>query len=219
MIILKECKNPQDRQIFRDVINKHHSYVKHKMTPTRRVDFLAYEEESKNLIGAVGLNSAVLNLGERDKVLKLNNNNKKKRLLNIANNYRFALIKENITIQNAGSQVLKALRERGATVWKRKYGNKLIGIETFVKPPWTGSVYKADNWFGLGETKGWEIKRLPITLIPKNNQAKQIKQFKKKYNTKNLLKFKKTEPKLIFFKPLEYKLDKVFRQYKQLVLA
>ena len=38
------------------------------------------------------------------------------------------------------------MREVGAKRWKEKYGDDLMLIETFVKPPWTGSVYKADNW-------------------------------------------------------------------------
>lgn len=201
-VFLKECKTAEDRKIFKNTINNHHSYIKHKLTPTRRIDFLVYENESNNLIGAIGLNSAVLNLGERDRILGLNNSNKKRRLLNIANNYRFALIKENITIQNAGSQILKSLRINGAKAWKRKYGNKLIGIETFVQPPWTGSVYKADNWSFLGETKGFKCSRLPIKLIIKSCQKKQIKKFKLKYNTNSLLKFEKTIPKLVFFKKL-----------------
>lgn len=216
MIHLKECKNSEDRLLFKDTINKHHSYVKHKLTPTRRIDFLIYENESNNLIGAIGLNSATLNLGERDKLLKLNNRNKKKRLLNIANNYRFALIKDNITIQNAGSQILKSLRNDGARAWKRKYGNKLIGIETFVKPPWTGSVYKADNWFSLGETRGFSAHRFPTELVDKKYREKYLSEFNKKFKTTNGVKYRKAQKKLIFFKPLVKKMDGQFREYAQI---
>lgn len=211
MIKLQECKTPEDRETFKNVVNNHHSYIKHKMTPTRRVDFLVYEQESKNLIGAIGLNSATLNLGARDKALGLNNQNKKKKLLNIANNYRFALIKENITIQNAGSQILKALRHDGAKVWKRKYGNKLVGIETFVKPPWTGSVYKADNWLDLGLTKGWTGSRLPLKLIPEHLHEKYIEKFKKDSGSDRSVHFEKTEPKLIFFKALDDRTKEKFK--------
>ena len=38
---------------------------------------------------------------------------------------------------------LKLLRTVGANRWESKYGDQLVLLETFVKPPWTGTVYKA----------------------------------------------------------------------------
>lgn len=211
MLFLKEVKNKQDRQIYKETIDNNHSYITHKKTPTRKIDFLIYEKANNNLIGAIGLNSATLNLGVRDKILGLKQTNKKKKLLNIANNYRFALIRKDITIKNAGSRSLKALRIDGARAWQRKYGNKLLGIETFVKPPWSGAVYKADNWLSLGQTKGFKINRLPTNLIKKMYQKGEIEKFKLKYNTNRLFHSEKSESKLIFFKPLTQRIQEKFQ--------
>ena len=38
--------------------------------------------------------------------------------------------------------------------WKRKYGNDLTHITTFVGGGHNGSVYLADNWKKIGETAG-----------------------------------------------------------------
>jgi len=201
-ITLKKCENHEEHELFRQVVNEHHSYIKHTRTPTRRINWLVYEQPTNNLIGAIGINSATLNLSARDSMLECSNEEKLKVLKNFGNNYRFALIKENITIKNAGSQVLKAFRDEAKKEWKSKYGDDLLGIETFVKPPWNGTVYKADNWEQLGMTSGWTGSRLPLTLIPKRFHKQYLKEFKLKHNTNRKVSFEKTDKKIIFFKSM-----------------
>jgi len=36
-----------------------------------------------------------------------------------------------------------------------KYNEEIVGLITFVEPPRTGAIYKADNWLYLGMTKGY----------------------------------------------------------------
>jgi hypothetical protein len=155
-VILDVCKTPIQNKLFRDTIDKFHSYVKYKDSPTRNIRYLIYEARTGNHIGSIGLSSATLAVSCRDNFIGWSNDAKMKNLNKVANNSRFCLIGKNVTIENAGSQTLKRLRIDGALEWKRKYGDELILIETFILPTRdseyngqntrNGSVYKADNW-------------------------------------------------------------------------
>lgn len=163
-IFFEECRSPNRNRMFRDVINDHHSYVDYTDVPQRRINWLIYETVSGNLIGAIGISSAVLAIKVRDDYIGWNVETRLSNLNKVANNYRFATIKENITIDCAGSTILKCLRHYSKDRWKEKYNDPLVLLETYVKPPWKGTVYKADNWQHVGKTKGTSIKRAPIKL-------------------------------------------------------
>ena len=67
------------------------------------------------------------------------------------NNWRFCMTK---SIKNAGTQILKQLRKQAPIEWKKKYGDDLKWLITFVAGGNNGAVYKADNWKQIGETAG-----------------------------------------------------------------
>ena len=69
----------------------------------------------------------------------------------IANNWRFCMKK---SIPNAGTQILKQVRNLAPNAWKEKYGDDLKYLITFVGGGNNGAVYKADNWEMIGETAG-----------------------------------------------------------------
>jgi len=208
-IILEFCDCERKNGIFRETIDRHHKYMKYKDTCNRRLNWLIFESQTGNLIGAIGINSAILALGARDKFIGWDRKLKSRNITMIANNYRFALIRENITIRNAGTQALKVMRKLGTVLWERRYGDKLILLESLVKPPWCGSVYKADNWIYIGDTKGFSFSKAPIAswkkesgkrgFMARNDTATSIK----KYATGGVItKVTRTIPKLIFVKPL-----------------
>ena len=58
------------------------------------------------------------------------------------------------SIKNAGTKILKQLRELAPIEWKNKYGDNLTHLITFVGGGNNGAVYKADNWNMIGETAG-----------------------------------------------------------------
>ena len=185
------CDTHGKNQIFAKTITNHHQYMKHVEPPQRRIKWNIYETQSGNLVGGIGISSCVLALGSRDKFIGWDMETRLKNSNCVANNYRYGLIKPNITIKNVGSMVLKLLREEGRKVWKEKYGDGLVLLETFVKPPWKGTVYKADNWSMVGETAG----------LPKHKMVSM------KWNTGEELKEKFVKPtgedkKLIFMKKL-----------------
>jgi len=67
------------------------------------------------------------------------------------NNNVYRLVKG---AENRGTKVLKLFRERVFKDYYKKYKMFLKGLITFVEPPRTGIIYKADNWNYLGLTQG-----------------------------------------------------------------
>lgn len=176
-IFLVECTCPEHNKLFRDTIDKYHSYVKYKDMPTRNIRWLVYESVSGNLLGAIGLSSATIAVAARDKYIGWNNTQKMARLGRLANNSRFCLIPDSSSLKNIGSMVLKQLRIVGAKRWFEKYGDELILLETFVQPDRdkkyhghktrSGAVYRADNWIEVGNTLGHHIRKTPLKLWAK----------------------------------------------------
>jgi|TARA_Y100000296_G_C5084510_1_gene211701 hypothetical protein len=97
------------------------------------------------VVGVIGVNSPPLNY----KKFRAYFNTDNEKLF--VNNNVFRIVE---TEKNLGTKVLKLLRNRIKIDYKEKYKDELIGIVTFVEPPRTGAVYKADNWDYLGETLG-----------------------------------------------------------------
>jgi hypothetical protein len=77
------------------------------------------------------------------------------RLKLIANNSRF-LILPGWHAQNLGSRVLSLSRKRLPRDWQERFGHQVLLLETFVDPArFQGTVYKADNWTYVGNTRGF----------------------------------------------------------------
>ena len=220
-IFLDECVSGEQLKKFRKTIDKHHQYMNSANIPSRRMSYNVYETKTGNYIGGIGLASSVLALGGRDKYIGWDKEARLKNLGKTANNYRFCLIKENITIKNVGTMALKLLRTVGAQRWEQKYGDKLVLIETFIKPPWNGSVYRADNWIDVGMTKGSSISKVPLSLwkredsqrgkMARENPEECLKKFAGYQGNKHY-KVEKSEPKIIMLKPLVKKWKKILSE-------
>ena len=177
-IFLEECLVPSQTKIFRELINKYHSYVKYVDVPQRRIHYLIYRTSDSVVVGAIGLSSCVLAISVRDKWIGWDKESRLKHSNMVANNYRFCLIPDN-GIKNVGTMALKLLRIEGAKRWKEKYGDDLIMLETFVQPKIDGSnnkrngaVYLADNWEFIGKTKGNSIKKAPLLLWQREDSSR-----------------------------------------------
>jgi hypothetical protein len=201
-IHLEICENPNQNSIFRSIINDYHAYIDAKDTCNRRINWIVRNRKNEEILGAIGINSAILALGDRDRYIGWNKEQRMKKLNNIANNYRFAMI-----FRGIGSQVLSALRKKAPEIWKLKYGDELVMLETLVKPPWDGTVYKASGWEFVGRTKGYSISKLPIKLWKQGTgrraelaRAGKLDEYGIKQD--DVVTVKRTTPKLIFVKSL-----------------
>jgi len=134
MIELTQVKTPEQKELVKNIIENNHSYVPTNSSVGRRIDWLIYYQEEDMIlpecIGMIGLGSSVYpppkdilrHLGMSKQEYKVAFNS-------IANNWRFCFSKR---IKNAGTQVLKQLRQKAPDAWKEKYGNELKCIITFV---------------------------------------------------------------------------------------
>lgn len=233
-IKLVECKQSSEFKLFRNTIDQYHSYVKYKDSPTRRLSFLVYESVSGNFIGCIGLTSGTLALKCREEYIGWNNELKMRHLHQIANNSRFCLIKNNITVPNAASMTLKSLRTTCVDAWKTKYNDELVLLETFILPTRenqyigysnrNGACYKADNWIELGMTEGNSIKKIPLIMWKKENtergrlarenpeECMRQYSFYVNNNQKYGYDVKATQKKIVFIKPL-------VKNWKQILLS
>ena len=210
-IWIDECNTAEKTKVFKDFINKYHSYVKYKVVPQRRINWLVYNKEGE-LIGAIGLSSCVLCVKDRDNWIGWNKDQRIKLSNSMANNYRFCL-KPDSGIKNLGSRVLKMIRIEGAKRWKERYGDDLLLMETYVlqNENRRGAVYLADNWTHVGQTSGTSISKSPIGLWAKRgvNDARGIlartdpKAAIAKYaKDGKQYRVSESQPKMIFVKPL-----------------
>jgi hypothetical protein len=81
------------------------------------------------------------------------------RLKLIANNSRF-LILPDWHRPNLGSKILSLCQKRLSEDWQKRFGHRLLLLETFVDPQrFQGTVYRAANWSYLGLTRGYRRTR------------------------------------------------------------
>lgn len=155
MISIELVTTKKQKEEVKNIIETYHSYVASAASVGRRIDWLIYYEEDWNLpecIGMIGLGSSVYP-PPKDLLLKvgLSKNEYREVFNSFANNWRFCLKRK---IPNAGTQILKLVRNNCQQVWKEKYGDDLKHLLTFVAGGNTGAVYKADNWEVIGQTSG-----------------------------------------------------------------
>ena len=194
-IRLEIVKTESQKIVVRDIIEHYHSYVASAVSVGRRIDWLIYHDDFEDkfgiskAIGMIGIGSSVYP-PPKDLLNKvgMTKNEYKDSFNSFANNWRFCLT---TSIKNAGTQILKQMRERAPIEWKQKYGEDLKYIITFVGAGHNGAVYRADNRDMIGETSG----------LPDHKSSSM------KWNTSEELKQTFVKPtgenkKLIFFKKL-----------------
>ncbi len=155
MIELVQVINQEQKNLVKWIIENHHSYVPTNSSVGRRIDWLIFIHDASPLpkcIGMIGLGSSVYP-PPKDILNYLGISKQQYKLIfnNIANNWRFCMTE---SVKNAGTQILKQLRQKAPKAWKDKYGDDLTHIITFVGAGKNGSVYLADNWTNIGETSG-----------------------------------------------------------------
>ena len=212
-IRIDECNTPEKTKMFKDFINQYHSYVKYKVVPQRRINWLVWN--GTELVGAIGISSCVLCVKDRDNWIGWDKETRIKMSNQMANNYRFCL-KPNTGIKNLGSRVLKMVRIEAAKRWKERYVDDLILMETYVlkNENRRGAVYLADNWTHVGMTSGVSIRKSNLKMwqvgdnararLARENPEEAIRKYgpKDENGVGQKMIITESEPKMIFVKPL-----------------
>jgi len=191
---IQRITTSQQRSAFRKFVNTYHSYIKDENRPSRELYWLLYENDI--LVGAFGFGSAF---------------NFSKYIKNFMNEYHieFNELAYNIVYclygnedKNAGTIFLSKVRKDCVEWWKGRYGDTIKGFQSFILPPRTGAMYKADNWILLGETTGDSIK----TVTVKYPGDKTIREIHKDGSVAYRIKTgHKVEKKLIFVRLVNMK--------------
>lgn len=193
----KRAVDPVARLLARNFVNQYHSYIKWADRPSRKLYWLLYEDD--RLVGVFGLGSAFA----RPKAIANYMSQNGIEFNQLGNNIVFAL--HGHLHKNAGSIFLKLLRRDAFLWWLERYGDELKALQTFILPPRTGSVYKADNWQQLGATTGGKTQSMRTLYgneIEKHPEAE--KRTFKSGEVKYLLReFRDTIPKLIFMRKIK----------------
>ena len=176
------------KQLVKSIIENHHSYVPTAHSVGRRIDWLIRYDG--RMIGMIGVGSSVYP-PPKDllRYLHVSKNEYKLMFNNIANNWRFCLTEK---VKNIGTQILKEMRRHAPYEWKKKYGDELTYLLTFVGAGHDGGIYKADNWEHIGSTSGLPPHK---SSSMKWNDAGQLKRLFVKPTGQN--------KKLIFITPVK----------------
>ena len=204
-MFLVQVKTKEQKDAVKYIIENYHSYVPTNASVGRRIDWLIYEDDifGSQPIGMIGLGSSVYP-PPKDILRRMGVSKDEYRTIfnSIANNWRFCMIK---SIPNAGTQILKKLRELAPIAWKDKYENDLKILITFVAGGNNGAVYLADNWEVIGKTAG----------LPKHKSSSM------KWDKSEQLKEKFVKPpgehqKMILYKDIRSKKEKKSPLYSSL---
>ena len=204
-MFLVQVKTKEQKDAVKYIIENYHSYVPTNASVGRRIDWLIYEDDifGSQPIGMIGLGSSVYP-PPKDILRRMGVSKDEYRTIfnSIANNWRFCMIK---SIPNAGTQILKKLRELAPIAWKDKYENDLKILITFVAGGNNGAVYLADNWEVIGKTAG----------LPKHKSSSM------KWDKSEQLKEKFVNPtgenqKIILYKDIRSKKEKKSPLYSSL---
>lgn len=168
-IELRLITDDAGREMAKNIVESHHSYVPTFKSVGRRIDWLVYIDDE--LSGMVGIGSSTYPpCKDILRHLGMTKNEYKERFNTFANNWRFCMMK---SVKNAGTRILKLLRKQAKVEWKRKYGDDLEYLITFVGAGHNGAVYRADNWSCIGRTSGLPSHK---SVSMKWDNGEQIKQ-------------------------------------------
>lgn len=125
-------------------------YPKSKGIVGRQLNYLIYNKSLP--IGIISASSPPLNYKKFREFFNVSDD------IGFLNNSVFRIVNKQDD-NNIGTKVLKIFRNKIKCDYKEFYNSDLLGLITFVEPPRSGSIYKADNWKFIGETQGISVRR------------------------------------------------------------
>jgi hypothetical protein len=157
--MLKEIEvrlvKPDEEERFRALLQAHH-YI----GPLRRIgETLWYVATCRGeWVALLCFAAAALKLAPRDQWIGWSSRQQYARLRLLANNTRFCVL-PGWNHKNLASRTLALCEHRLSQDWFDAYGHHILLLETFVDESHHGTVYLADNWHLVGETRGF--RRIP----------------------------------------------------------
>ena len=142
----------EDLRLFNGMLSRYH-YLGHRNTVGENLRYLVRDRQGRPVACAL-FGSAAWKCADRDAFLGWDRATRERHLQGLTNNTRF-LIPAWVEVPHLASHVLGLIARRIRTDWQAKYGHPVHALETFVdRERFTGTCYRAANWFRLGATRG-----------------------------------------------------------------
>ena len=142
----------QERSRFASALAQFH-YLGYGGSVGENLQYTITDAEDR-LLGCALFGAAAWKCADRDGFIGWNPEQRKRGLSLIAGNSRF-LILPWVRVPGLGSWILGSLARRIAGDWQRKYGHRVVLLESFVQQDrFAGTVYRAANWLKVGVTQG-----------------------------------------------------------------
>ena len=141
------------RREWRQLLHRHH-YLGAPGLVGANLKYLIYGRQGP-LLGAMGWQSAVKDLGCRDRVVGWDAGQRARWLDHVVNGVRF-LVMPWVRVRHLASAMLSESLRVLQRDWARHYGTPVWMVESFVdRQRFSGASYRAANWVCLGWTRGF----------------------------------------------------------------
>jgi hypothetical protein len=163
---------PFEEKRFQRLMREHH----YLGTPPKISECLWYIAAFHDQwIALLSFSAAALKCSVRDRWIGWDFRHQYHRLKLMTNNSRF-LILPGWHRPNLASRVLCLCRKRLCIDWQKLFNHPVVLLETFVDPKrFQGTIYKADNWIYVGDSKGFNRIRKGYSATPSSPKMVFVK--------------------------------------------
>src|SRR5512135_2721085 len=163
---------PSEERRYQDLMQKHH-YLGCLPKISETLWYVAQREDQ--WVALLSFSASALKCAARDRWIGWDLRLQYDRLKLIVNNSRF-LILPDWHLPNLGSRILSLCQRRLNGDWQKAFGHSVLMLETFVDPErFEGTVYRAANWFYVGQSKGYRRTRHGYTATAQSSKMVFLK--------------------------------------------
>ena len=147
---------PSEERRYQELMRKHH-YLGSLPKIGETLWYVAVWRDA--WVALLSFSAAAWKCAARDRWIGWGFRHQYDRLRLVVNNSRF-LILPDWHVPNLGSRILSLCQKRLLHDWQERFGHPVLLLETFVDPlRFQGTVYRADNWHYVGNTRGFRRTR------------------------------------------------------------
>ncbi len=141
-----------ERALFEWLLHRYH-YLGYRGSVGMNLKYLVWDRQERPL-ACLLFSSAAWKCASRDEFIGWSHSIREQRINWITNNSRF-LILPWVEIGCLASHLLSVVSGGLREHWRKKYGQELYAVETFVeRERFSGTCYRAANWQRVGQTRG-----------------------------------------------------------------
>jgi len=150
-LTFRQVRRTDSEALFNSLIEQYH-YLGYCQPVGEQLKYIVSAQDKP--LACLAWSSAPRHIGDRDRFIGWNPEDRKKHLSLIACNTRF-LILPWVKVSCLASHILGAMVRRLPQEWEKVYRHPLYYLETFIdQDRFPGTCYRAANWIYIGQTTG-----------------------------------------------------------------